>query len=173
MAKETEQRTLSAFTVAELNRLVEMIPKTDPHTMEYGQLLSNLERYGAICGMVDSIIFGRETDGYKTPDHPVADTPFPEEGPKNVKPFKKKEEPIKAEPVEEPVKEDPPAEEPAEEPEAASEYDEATVKKALVTARKTKELNVTAWLKDNFGVSGFQNLPASEYGKAMALLAEL
>jgi len=166
MANENRP-TFTPFTVTEMNRLVNLIPQTDPRTMEYAELLANLERYCSICTTVDSIIFGRGIDGYVEPeDHPVADSPYPDatEAPKPL---------TFAEPVKEEPEADPPEAKEAKPEAEAVTYDAATVKKALVNARKNANLNIAQWLRDNFHVDGFQNLPETEYDRAMQLLSEI
>lgn len=143
------------FNRAELARLVDFIPKTDPRSGEYSKLLENIERYLYFANIVAGIEdFVNDTAQLTEVSEPEAETKEAE-----IIPFNP------------PVAE----EEKFDEPEAETvEYEPAVVKSLLSKARSTRKIaNLTDWINENFGVSGFTAIPAKRYPEVMAKLKEL
>lgn len=143
------------FNKAELKRIIDLIPQTDPRDRSYAQLLECIERYiyfaNVIAAAQNFIENGVEK---KEPDVP--------------------EEDLLADNI---VQFTPPVveEEKPEEPEAETvEYEPAVVRSLLSKARSMKKIaNLTDWITENFGVSGFAAIPAKRYPEVMAKLKEL
>lgn len=143
----------TAFNKAELKRIIDLIPQTDPRSREYAQLLECIERFIYFANVIASAQEFINKDELPRP----RPTDIPES---NIIPFNP------------PVKE----EEKFEEDEPANEetYDPAVVKKAIQDARMAGKISsAKEWIRDNFSVDGFSAIPASRYGEVMSKLKEL
>ena len=148
-----EDRVLNSteFSWKELQRLIDLIPQTDPTTHSYGILLESIERYGAIMQFVDWFLSVKVQN-----QKPVEEPPMDK-----IIQFA----PVYAEKVE--------SEEQMEEP-AILEYDPAEVKSLITKARAEKKItSVKSWIQENWGVDGFTAIPAAKYPEVMAKLKEL
>ena len=146
-----EQINMSAFSYDELNRLVRLIPQTDPTTHAYGMLLESIERYGAMLGNVDWIL-NLPDPRTKQPEIVQFNPPVAED--------EKFDEPA---PVEEEQVE-----------EVAPSYTADEVRKAIQKARMDGKISsAKGWIQENFGADGFSALPASKYNAVMEKLKEL
>ena len=139
------------FNKAELKRIIDLIPQTDPRSREYAQLLECIERFIYFANVIASA-----QDFIDKGEQPVPlPTGIPES---NIIQFT------------------PPTAEEEKFPEQIEEetYDSATVKKALQDARMAGKIgSAKEWIRENFGADGFQALPAKHYGAVMAKLKEL
>ena len=143
---EDQVLNTTEFSWKELQRLIELIPQTDPTTHAYGTLLESIERYGAIMKFVDWFL-----------------KPQPEVPVDNIIQFTPATS-VKAELVEQ-IK---------EAPEAVPEYDPAAIRSLLSKARAAKKIpNLKEWINTNFGVDGFAAIPAKRYPEVMDKLKEL
>ena len=146
------------FSWKELQRLIDLIPQTDPTTPAYGILLESIERYGAIMKFVDWFLSVKI---------------------QNPPPVEQKEAEIIPFPA--PVAEDEKFEEQISEVSEADnevtsqpEYDPAEVKSLLTKARAERKItNLKSWIQENWGVDGFTAIPATKYPEVMAKLKEL
>ena len=164
------------FIRKEMNRLVDLIPKTDPRERSYEAVLRSLELFIGMSGTIEEILNKYPVEA-ALPS--VLPTPVAKEEEPEIIPFpvpQAEEEKfiemsgkIEAIPVKEPEP-DPPAE--PEEP--TVEYSEADVKKAISRARADGKIeSVAAWITDNWGVKGFPAIPAKKYPEVVAKLKEL
>ena len=139
------------FNKAELKRIIDLIPQTDPRSREYAQLLECIERFIYFANVIASA-----QDFIDKGEQPV---PLPTDIPEsNIIQFA------------------PPTAEEEKFPEQIEEetYDPAVVKKALQDARMAGKIgSAKEWIRENFGADGFQALPAKHYGAVMAKLKEL
>lgn len=153
---------MTEFVKKEFLRLVDLLPQTDPRTNEYLTLLHSIECFDSIANSVDEIDRLREVDlsGGEYPEGQIVQVV-------GVNPITKQEttpvvEETRPIPVidkyEEEHRDPPPA--PAEELKE-EKIDPSEVRKALVAARArgidSKEI------LSGFGVTHFQELPASKY----------
>ena len=155
---EDQVLNTTEFSWKELQRLISLIPETDPATHSYGILLESIERYGAIMKFVDWFL------SVKTPDPKQKE----EEVPNNIIQF--------TPPTSEAEKFEEPESTPDPEPEEkdTTEYDPAEVKSLITKARADKKIpSAKAWIQENWGVDGFSAIPASKYSEVMAKLKEL
>lgn len=146
----------------ELRRMLSRQKEMAPETVEYAQLMRNMEVLIGTSGMYEDIatvldladhgirrieIFpgGKAEDEPDEPDEPTAD-------------------PAQLSPDED----EPPAGEKDAKAELEKTYEMADVRAALVAARR-KGTNVTALLKE-FGVDNFGAFPAGRYGELMEKL---
>lgn len=150
------------FTKDEFLRLIGYLGNTNPTSQEYLTLLHSIECFDSIANTIDEIDRLREVDlsGGEYPEGQIVQVV-------GVNPITKQETPAEVEEIKPVVEEpDPPA--PAEEPKGEKTYDASEVRKALVAARArgvdSKEVLA------GFGVSHFQELPASKYGALMDAL---
>lgn len=141
------------FNRAELARIIELIPQTDPRSRDYAQLLESIERYIYFANVIAAAQDFIE-NGVKQPSK-VA---IVEED--NIIPFNP---PVaEAEKFEESEAED------------TTEYDPAEVKSLITRARADKKItSVKTWIQENFGVDGFSAIPAAKYPEVMTKLKEL
>ena len=146
----------TAFNKAELKRIIDMIPQTDPRSRDYAQLLESIERFIYFANVVAAAQDLIERDEPRVVD--------------NIVPFNP------------PVKEEEKFEEPEPDPEPEPEteaptvtYSLATVRTAIQDARMSGKIgSAKEWLLDTFGVSGgLSSLPAAKYGAVMDKLKEL
>ena len=158
--------TCEDFIALQTLRMIKAIPETDPTTNQFAYLLENIERFGAAAtGFAD---IWKWMDSYfdvKEGKQPVV---------KQFSVVSVEETPD--EPEEEPTEEPAPDDEASKfgEPAECAAYDAATVKKAIGKARADGKLDkISAWLMENFGVDGFNALPATKYGEAMAKLKDM
>ena len=139
------------FNKAELKRIIDLIPQTDPRSREYAQLLECIERFIYFANVIASA-----QDFIDKGEQP---RPLPTDIPEsNIIQFT------------------PPTAEEEKFPEQIEEetYDPAVVKKALQDARMAGKIgSAKEWIRENFGADGFQALPAKHYGAVMAKLKEL
>ena len=155
---EDQVLNTTEFSWKELQRLISLIPETDPTTHSYGILLESIERYGAIMKFVDWFL------SVKTPDPKQKE----EEVPNNIIQFTPPTS--EAEKFEEPE----PTPDPEPKEEDTTEYDPAEVKSLITKARADKKIpSAKAWIQENWGVDGFSAIPASKYPEVMAKLKEL
>jgi hypothetical protein len=155
---------MTEFVKREFLRLIDLLPQTDPRTNEYLTLLHSIECFDSIANSVDEMDGLRRIDLMEDrieerkpfEEQPkkivkIAKTPIPEEDGGKVVPFTAPDFP---EPVAE--EETAPPKPPEEE-----KIDPSEVRKALVAARArgidSKEI------LSGFGVTHFQELPASKY----------
>jgi len=157
-----EDRVLNSteFSWKELQRLIDLIPQTDPTTHSYGILLESIERYGAIMQYVDWFLSVKVQNQKPAEKMEAEIIPFPT--------------PANAEGVE-------------LEGQVTTEkiacagvtyddlsYDPAEVKSLITKARAEKKItSVKEWIHSNWGVDGFTAIPAAKYPEVMAKLAEL
>ena len=149
-----EVLNISEFSWKEFQRLVGMIPQTDPTTSSYGTLLESIERYSAAYKFIDWVL------------SLSANPPEEEPAPDNIIPFNP--------PVAEEEKFEDPA--PVEEPavDDGEKYEAAVVRKAIQDARMQGKLaSAKSWIMENWGVDGFNAIPAAKYGEVMDKLKEL
>lgn len=158
---------MTEFVKQEFLRLVDLLPQTDPRTNEYLTLLHSIECFDSIANSVD------EMDGLRRIDLmedriaeqtaveeqtkkivEIAKTPITEED-GGVVPFTAPDFPEPA------AEEQTAAELPKPKPPEEEKIDPSEVRKALVAARArgidSKEI------LSGFGVTHFQELPASKY----------
>lgn len=151
------------FNKAELKRIIDLIPQTDPRSREYAQLLECIERYIYFANVIAAAQEFIEKDELPVPqvvpeivqfNPPVAeDEKFEAPDDQSHSIAQKAEEMMR---------------------EKVAEYDAATVKKALQDARMAGKIgSAKDWIRENFGADGFQALPAKHYGAVMAKLKEL
>lgn len=167
---------MTDFLSKELGRLLSTLPKTDPTTREYLQLLQNIEVLGGTADTLNEYIMETGVDVDRSrmcepaaavdtsvppeemtqPDRePESDYAIPDEKPDNVIPFNAPDFP----------------ETPAKEP--AKAYSREEVRAALASARKEKGIKVSTFLKEHFGVDNFPALPGEKYAEVVALLEAL
>ena len=150
---EDQVLNTTEFSWKELQRLIELIPQTDPTTHAYGTLLESIERYGAIMKFVDWYLSVKQPKPEPQPEVPVD----------NIIQFTPATS-VKEELVEQ-IK---------EAPEAVPEYDPAAIRSLLSKARAAKKIpNLKEWINTNFGVDGFAAIPAKRYPEVMDKLKEL
>ena len=158
--EEDNVLTISEFSWKEFHRLINMIPEVDPTTPGYGTLLEAIERYGAIYKFVDWALSMQVKEPEKEPDNIIQFNPPVAEDEKFEEPDDQSHS--IAQQAEEMMRE------------KVEQYDAAVVKKALQDARMTGKISsVKDWIRELFGVDGFQALPAKQYGAVMAKLKEL
>lgn len=157
------------FEKKEMNRLVHLIPETDPRTSQYSQLLVSIEQFLAITGTVNSIL----NEYYFAEDPYVEKNTEPNkensiiEFPKKVDPAPVMEEITESDKFDDPNPTD-------TEEEDDTVYESTTVKNALGKAKKDGLiLSLADWIEENIGVKGFNAIPAAQYGKVMRLLREM
>ena len=156
---EDQVLNTTEFSWKELQRLIELIPQTDPTTHAYGTLLESIERYGAIMKFVDWYLSVKQPKPEPQPK-PQRPTDIPES---NIIQFTPATS-VKEEFVEQ-IK---------EAPEAVPEYDPAAIRSLLSKARAAKKIpNLKEWINTNFGVDGFAAIPAKRYPEVMDKLKEL
>lgn len=150
---EDQVLNTTEFSWKELQRLIELIPQTDPTTHAYGTLLESIERYGAIMKFVDWYLSVKQPKPVQ-PGDPVD----------NIIQFNPPTS--EEEKFEEQIKEAPAA--------PVKEYDPADVKSLITKARADKKItSVKTWIQENWGVDGFSAIPAAKYPEVMAKLKEL
>lgn len=138
------------FNKAELKRLIDFIPQTDPRSREYAQLLECIERFIYFANVIAAT--EAFVNGVTKPEPITTD---------NIIPFNPPVE--EAEMFEEP--------EPEEDTE---EYDPAMVKSLITKARAEKKIgSIKEWITTNFGVDGFTAIPVKKYPEVIAKLKEL
>lgn len=161
---EDQVLNTTEFSWKELQRLIELIPQTDPTTHAYGTLLESIERYGAIMKFVDWYLSVKQPKSEPQPK-PQRPTDIPES---NIIQFTPPTS--EAEKFEEPE----PTPDPEPEEKDTTEYDPAVVKSLITKARADKKIpSAKAWIQENWGVDGFSAIPASKYSEVMAKLKEL
>lgn len=151
--EQVQQIRSTAFNMAELKRLIDLIPQTDPRSREYGELLQSIERYLYFANVIAEIqgVLGEDV------------TPMIGQ-PKEVIPF--------APPTAEEEKFPEPVEETPAPP--AEDIDPAKVKSLVTKARSEKKIaSVKDWLQANWGVDGFSAVPAAKYPEVLAKLREM
>lgn len=152
------------FNKAELNRLVGMIPQTDPTSHEYGTLLESIERYVYFANIVAAI------QDFCEGVVPQIEEETQSEVPDNIIQFAPPTG--EADKFEEQVTTDKIAD-------AGVTYDDvaldpAVVKSVITKARAEKKIgSIKEWINTNFGVDGFSAIPAKQYPQVMAKLSEL
>lgn len=127
----------------EVDRCVRLLPETDPMDSLYTELLNSLHSLSSLAGWLG--IAAPEGEAF-TPDAPS--------------PERAKEEATK-----------PDAPSPEQPEEETVSYKKEEVRAALGKARAEKGLNVSEFLKTNYGVENFSYLPAGKYADVMARLA--
>ena len=160
----------TAFSKVEIERVISLIPQTDPRSHDYSQVLLSLEQLFGIVGTIDTFL-NSFTEGGGT----IQESGEQKEPTKIIE-FPKKPEPV-SEPVMEEITESDKFDEPAptdstnvEEPPC----DALALKTAIGKAKKDGVIpNLADWITDNFGVKGFASIPVSQYGKAVKLLNDL
>lgn len=151
---------MNEFIAAELQRIIDQIPRTDPATTDYHILLQSLECFAGIAEMIEAV---QEQIGM---EGRIIHVEFrtPQGGPLPSAESEEKAEEFPPEP-------ESPFEEPkTEEPKPSKTYEMTEVRAALVEARK-RGVNVTALLRE-YGVENFGAFPAGKYGELMDRLAD-
>ena len=148
------------FNKAELNRLVELIPQTDPTSMEYGTLLQSIERYVYFANVVAAIqdfvngVPVYEGDMPETMDNIVQFSPPTGEADKF-------EEQVTTDKI-------------ADEGITYDDLNSDVVKSLITKARAEKKIgSIKEWINTNFGVDGFSAIPAKQYPQVIKKLREL
>lgn len=126
----------------EFDRCVRLLPETDPMDSLYTELLNSLHSLSSLAGWLG---IAAQEEGVEP------DAPSPERA---------KEEATK-----------PDAPSPEQPEEETVSYKKEEVRAALGKARAEKGLNVSEFLKENYGVENFSYLPAGKYADVMARLA--
>ena len=139
------------FNRAELKRIIDLIPQTDPRSREYAQLLECIERFIYFANVLAAAQAFIEHGVQPQPEVETAD---------NIIPFT----PPTAE-----------AEKFPEQVEVNTEtYDTDTVKSLITKARADKKISsIKEWINTNFGVDGFSAIPEKQYPQVVAKLKEL
>ncbi len=161
--EQVEQIRATKFNMAEFERLIHLIPETDPRSNEYGTLLMSIERFLYFANVIAEIqgVLGEDVTSIITqPTEIVQFNPPVAEDEKFEEPESVVQDPA---PV---VEEETKVEE--------SKYEMADVKKAIQKARMDGKISsAKEWIKENFDVDGFSAIPASRYGEVMQKLKEL
>ena len=156
---------MTDFLKSEFERLVGLIPATDPRTADYQMLLRSIECLDALGQTVDAVAAPLEEAAAKV--IPFTKAEFPEDP--AVDPVVEEKDEEKA--AEEKAAEDISANEPEPEPAPVVEektYTSAEVRKALVDARG-RGVDVKAVLA-KVGADNFTAVPASKYAALMDAL---
>lgn len=149
---------MTEFVKTEFLRLIDLLPQTDPRTNEYLTLLHSIECFDSIANSVDEIDGLRRID---LMEDRLAEQTAVEEQAKKIVEIAKAE--VDAVPFTAPDFPETAAEEETAPPKPVEEekIDPSEVRKALVAARArgidSKEI------LSGFGVTHFQELPASKY----------
>jgi hypothetical protein len=158
--EQVQQIKTTAFNMAELRRLIELIPQTDPRSREYGELLQSIERFLYFANVIAEIqgVLGEDvTPMIGKPKEIVQFAPPTAEDEK----FDEPDHSI-AQPAEEIMREE------------VQQIDAAKVKSLVTKARADKKIaSVKEWLMTNWGVDGFSAVPAAKYPEVLAKLKEI
>ena len=162
------------FSRKEIQRVIDLIPQSDPRTIEYSQVLLSLEQIMAMAGNIDALI--RENGfcgGEGQESGEKCGAPGIIEFPKKADPAPVMEEITESDKFDDPTPTD--STEPEEDPvDDGVAYDAVAIKNALGRAKKDNVIPALAdWITENFGVKGFNNIPPEQYGKVVKLLKDL
>ena len=152
-------------TANELRRMLELQTRLDPSSMEYTQLMRNMEVLAGSLEMYNDIadFFELADKGIQRieiiPGGKPADEPYVEEPTQ----FEGDPAPVSSEEPDSPADEQPEETDKPEEP--AKTYEMSEVRAALVAARR-RGVNVTKLLNE-YGVDNFGAFPAGKYAELM------
>lgn len=155
---------MSELMRQELNRLVQMLPVTDPSKSEYHILLRSIECLEALGQTIEEIL-AQVFDDQDTGAIELKPIPFPKPDldPTNPVPVPKPIEPP-LEPANKSVTES--ADSPAV---TEKTYSSAEIRAALVDARTNRGIDIKQLLA-KFGAANYQEVPAAKYGELMKML---